>query len=203
MRQSPFGELYLGGGVACTNSCAASQLAVGFHYIGPAPRNPQLKLNLLVVRGCVATARRHSLLGLSRQALIIPPINCNSSSNSKLNNSQCALAHNSSLGFAACLSKNSKLTARLCRLPKQELLIRTASAARHANIVQRVKMCYKIIIDSRVLDCCFYGVMLCKQHPYLTIAPLLQCNSGAIRVRKWRYCMIKVALLYDKSGAIV
>ena len=36
----------------------------GFHDIGPAPRNPQLKLNLLVVRGCVATARRHSLLGL-------------------------------------------------------------------------------------------------------------------------------------------
>ena len=51
-----------------THSCAASQLAVGFHYIGPAPRNPQLKLNLLVVRGCVATARRHSLLCLSRQA---------------------------------------------------------------------------------------------------------------------------------------
>ena len=37
----------------------------GFHDIGPAPRNPQLKLNLLVVRGCVATARRHSLLSLS------------------------------------------------------------------------------------------------------------------------------------------
>ena len=27
----------------------------GFHDIGPAPRNPQLILNLLVVRGCVAT----------------------------------------------------------------------------------------------------------------------------------------------------
>ena len=40
----------------------------GFHDIGPALRNPQLILNLLVVRGCVATARRHSLLGLSRQA---------------------------------------------------------------------------------------------------------------------------------------
>ena len=36
----------------------------GFHDIGPAPRNPQLILNLLVVRGCVATAGRHSLLGL-------------------------------------------------------------------------------------------------------------------------------------------
>ena len=56
------------GGGRFTHSCAASQLAVGFHYIGPAPRNPQLKLNLLVVRGCVATARRHSLLCLSRQA---------------------------------------------------------------------------------------------------------------------------------------
>ena len=30
MRQSPFEELYLGGGVAFTHSCAASQLAVGF-----------------------------------------------------------------------------------------------------------------------------------------------------------------------------
>ena len=56
----------------------------GFHDIGPAPRNPQLILNLLpfvaawlpyhnaqstitsfaCVRGCVATARRHSLLQL-------------------------------------------------------------------------------------------------------------------------------------------
>ena len=34
----------------------------GFHDIGPASRNPQLILNLLVVRGCVATAGRHSLL---------------------------------------------------------------------------------------------------------------------------------------------
>ena len=36
----------------------------GFHDIGPASRNPQLILNLLVVRGCVATAGRHSLLSL-------------------------------------------------------------------------------------------------------------------------------------------
>ena len=52
----------------------------------------------------------------------------------------------------------------------------------HANIVQRVKSCYKIKIDSRVLDCCFYGVTLCKQHPYLTITPLLHYNSATIRV---------------------
>jgi len=76
----------------------------------------------------------------------------------------------SPLGFAACLSKNSKF------------LIRTASAVRHANIVQRVKSCYKIKIDSRVPDCCFYGVLLCKQHPSLTIAPLLHYNSATIRV---------------------
>ena len=33
----------------------------------------------------------------------------------------------------------------------------------HANIVQTVKTCYKIKIDYRDLDCCFYGVLLCKQ----------------------------------------
>ena len=47
----------------------------------------------------------------------------------------------------------------------------------HANIVQRVKTCYKIKIDSRVLVCCFYGVMLCKQHQCLTIVPLLGHES--------------------------
>ena len=36
----------------------------GFHNIGPAPRNPQLLLILLAFMGCVATARRHSLLSL-------------------------------------------------------------------------------------------------------------------------------------------
>ena len=36
---------------------------------------------------------------------------------------------------------------------------------RHANIVQRVKIRYKIKIDSGVQVCCFYGVLLCKQHP--------------------------------------
>ena len=43
----------------------------GFHYIGPAPRNPQLILNLLAFVGCVATARRHSLLGLLRQLVAL------------------------------------------------------------------------------------------------------------------------------------
>ena len=42
---------------------------------------------------------------------------------------------------------------------------RIRNFVRHANIVQRVKICYKIKIDSGVLVCCFYGVLLCKQHP--------------------------------------
>ena len=52
----------------------------------------------------------------------------------------------------------------------------------HANIVQVVKMCYKIKINYRESKSCFYGVLLCKQHPSLTIAPLLQSNSATIRV---------------------
>ena len=52
----------------------------------------------------------------------------------------------------------------------------------HANIVQRVKSCYKIKINSRESKSCFYGVMLCKQHQCLTIVPLLQSNSATIRV---------------------
>ena len=55
---------------------------------------------------------------------------------------------------------------------------RIRNFVRHANIVQRVKICYKIKIDFRVLVCCFYGVLLCKQHPSITIAPLLSCNSA-------------------------
>ena len=53
---------------------------------------------------------------------------------------------------------------------------------RHANIVQRVKICYKIKIDFRVLICCFWRVKLRKQHPCLTIKPLLQSDSATIRV---------------------
>ena len=52
----------------------------------------------------------------------------------------------------------------------------------HANIVQRVKRCYKIKIDFRVLICCFGRVKLRKLHPCLTIKPLLQSNSATIRV---------------------
>ena len=58
---------------------------------------------------------------------------------------------------------------------------RIRNFVRHTNIVQRVKICYKIKIDSGVLVCCFYGVLLCKLHPSLTTEPLLQSDSAAIR----------------------
>ena len=67
-------------------------------------------------------------------------------------------------------------------IQKSKFLTRTVSAVRHANIVQRVKTCYKIKIDSRESKSCFYGVLLSKQHQCLTIVPLLQSNSGTIRV---------------------
>ena len=76
------------------------------------------------------------------------------------------------------------------------------TAVRHANIVQRVKICYKIKIDYRVQVCCFYGVLLCKQHQQLTIKPLLHSDSATIRVQKRLYCIITVAVLECKSGSI-
>ena len=126
----------------------------GFHDIGPASRNPQLKLNLLpfvaawlpyhnaqstitsfaCVRGCVATARRHSLLRL--------PFFC------------CASLHMSSY-LKTCSS---------CLLVKK-----TCLHVHHANIVQMVKNCYKIKINYRESKSRFYGVLLSKQHQCLTI----------------------------------
>ncbi len=67
-------------------------------------------------------------------------------------------------------------------IQKSKFLTRTVSAVRYANIVQRVKTCYKIKINSRESKSCFYGVMLSKQHQCLTIVPLLQYNSATIRV---------------------
>ena len=88
MCQSPFGELYLGGGIARTPQLCCFAACSGFHDIGPAPRNLQLKLHLLAsshsrppisillltVRGCVATARRHSLLCLSHSLITCLPV---------------------------------------------------------------------------------------------------------------------------------
>ena len=59
---------------------------------------------------------------------------------------------------------------------------KTCLHVHHANIVQMVKNCYKIKINSRDSKSRFYGVLLSKLHQCLTIVPLLQSNSGAIRV---------------------
>ena len=67
-------------------------------------------------------------------------------------------------------------------IQNSKFITRTVSAVRHANIVQRVKTCYKIKINSRESKSCFYGVLLSKQHQCLTIVPLLQSNSATIRV---------------------
>jgi len=67
-------------------------------------------------------------------------------------------------------------------IQNSKFLTRTESAVRHANIVLRVKTCYKIKINFRESKSCFYGVLLSKQHQCLTIVPLLQYNSATIRV---------------------
>ena len=68
------------------------------------------------------------------------------------------------------------------KIPNSKFLIRTPSAVRHANIVQKSKKLLQNKINFRESKSCFYGVMLCKQHQCLTIVPLLQYNSATIRV---------------------
>ena len=70
-----------------------------------------------------------------------------------------------------------KKTCSSCLLVKKTWL-----HVHHANIVQTVKNCYKIKINSRESKSRFYGVLLSKQHQCLTIVPLLQYNSATIRV---------------------
>ena len=72
----------------------------------------------------------------------------------------------------------------------------------HANIVQRVKSCYKIKIGFRDLSCCFCVVLLHLWHPDLSIQPLLHSNSNPIKVQKRLYCMTTVAVLECKRGSI-
>ena len=71
----------------------------------------------------------------------------------------------------------------------------------HANIVQRVKSCYKIKTDYRVLDCCFYGILLrCCPHN-IQEKPLFRSNSNPIRVKERLFCMAIEAVLECKSGS--
>ena len=67
---------------------------------------------------------------------------------------------------------------------------------------KRVKTCYKIKIGFRDLFCCFCVVLQRLRHPDLSKQPLLHSNRATIRVQKWLFYMIKVALLECKSGTI-
>ena len=131
----------------------------GFHYKGPAPRNPQLILNLLAFVGA----------GLRRDA--IASYVCYGSLWLSSNKSQFAFVVLSPLRYenlffmSSCqkytfFMSSCKNTCSSCLHVKN-----TRLPVRHANIVQAVKRCYKIKIDFRVPVCCFYGVLLCKQHP--------------------------------------
>ena len=53
------------------------------------------------------------------------------------------------------------------KISNSKFLTRTVSAVRyvrHANIVQRVKTCYKIKIDYRESKSCFYGFLQHQSH---------------------------------------
>ena len=67
LRGTHWGGYHIYPQLRCFAACS------GFHDKGPAPRNPQLILilNLLAFVGCVATARRHSLLCLLRQLVAL------------------------------------------------------------------------------------------------------------------------------------
>ena len=108
----------------------------GFHDIGPAPRNPQLILNLFAFVG--AWLRRDAIASYV----------CYGSLWLSSNKSQFAFVVLSPLRYENLFFMSS------CQ--------KYTSSCLHANIVQRVKTCYKIKIDSRVPVCCFFGVLLCK-----------------------------------------
>ena len=64
---------------------------------------------------------------------------------------------------------------------------KTCSSCLHANIVQRVKSCYKIKINYRESKSCFYGFLQHKSHPCQPSktqndlkAPILQSKSVTI-----------------------
>ena len=77
--------------------------------------------------------------------------------------------------------KESKAVSRYCSITSR-LSIKRPNRKTMQISYKRVKSCYKIKIDSRVQICCFYGVMMCKQHQCLTIVPLLSYNSATIRL---------------------
>ena len=89
----------------------------------------------------------------------------------------------------------------------QCILVKKCLYVRHANIVQEVKTCYKIKINSRESKSCFYGFSGIKatfanhQKPHSTlIAPLLQSKSVTIARQYLRYWVVIAALWHPKSA---
>ena len=164
MRQSPFGEL-IWGGIIFTHSCAASQLAVGF----------MIQVPLRGTSSSYSICLRSSGAWLRRDA--IASYVCYGSLWLSSNKSQFAFVVLSPLRYENMFFMSSCQKHLFFMSSCQKY----TSSCLHANIVQRVKTCYKIKIDFRVPVCCFFGVLQCKQHPRITIAPLLQSNSATIR----------------------
>ena len=73
--QSPFGERY-GWGIILYPQLRCFAACSGFHDIGPAPRNPQLLLNLLAFVG--AWLRRDAIASqvCTASSFVISPLNC-------------------------------------------------------------------------------------------------------------------------------
>ena len=72
----------------------------------------------------------------------------------------------------------------------------------HANIVQRVKSCYKIKINYRESKSCFCVVLLrCCPHN-IQEKPLFRSYSNSIRVKERLFCMATEAVLEWRSGSI-
>ena len=81
-------------------------------------------------------------------------------------------------------------------LSKKRLLVR------HANIVQRVKSCYKIKINYRESKSCFCVVLLqCCPHN-IQEKPLFHSNRATVGVEERLFCMTREAVLECKSGSI-
>ena len=78
----------------------------------------------------------------------------------------------------------------------------------HANIVQRVKSCYKIKIDFRDLSCCFCGVLLRCCPPIIykkslfstPTEPLLVWKRGSFVRQQRLYWSVKEALLQPNDA---
>ena len=71
----------------------------------------------------------------------------------------------------------------------------------HANIVQKVKSCYKIKINYRESKSCFCVVLLqCCPHN-IQEKPLFRSYSNSIRVKERLFCMATEAVLEWRSGS--